>query len=55
MANKLNIEKFMVLGISGGGPYATAATLLPKERCLAVINISGIGALDQVKNPLEGM
>ena len=55
LADQLNIDKFIVMGISGGGPYGLASSFLPKERCLASIIVSGVGAIDQVPNASVGM
>jgi pimeloyl-ACP methyl ester carboxylesterase len=46
-ANKLNIVRFFVLGISGGGPYALAcAYRIPSDRLVASLVVSGMGPLN---------
>ena len=53
-ANKLNIDRFTVLGISGGGPYALAcAYKIPSNRLIASIVISGMGPLNGNKKNFE--
>lgn len=43
LADALEIERFLVAGHSSGGPYAVAcAALLPKDRLLAGLVISGV-------------
>ena len=46
-ANRLKIDKFTVLGISGGGPYALAcAKNISHERLVACIIVSGMGPVN---------
>lgn len=54
LADHLGINKFGVVGYSGGGPYALAArALIPPERLDGVVCISGVGPLDVLTT--EGM
>ncbi len=47
LADHLKIERFCVLGISGGGPYVAAcAYSIPKERLLGGAIISGMGPIE---------
>jgi pimeloyl-ACP methyl ester carboxylesterase len=47
LANHLGIEKFSVLGASGGGPYALAcARFIPKERLRSTTVVCGIGPIE---------
>ena len=39
----LGIEKFLVVGWSGGGPHALACAALLPERCIAVSVLAGVG------------
>ena len=43
IADNLNLEKFSILGISGGGPYALACAYAIPERLHSVSIISGMG------------
>lgn len=44
LADSLNIEKFGLLGVSGGGPYALAcAYKIPRDRLITVVIASGMG------------
>ncbi len=52
LANKLNIQKFAVLGGSGGCPYALACALKITERLTYCGIVSGLGPIDL---GLEGM
>lgn len=45
-ADLLKIEKFGVLGLSAGGPYALACAFRLPERVSSVFVISGIGQID---------
>jgi pimeloyl-ACP methyl ester carboxylesterase len=45
-ANLLGIEKFALIGVSGGGPYAIAVSHGAPERVTRTANLSGIGPLD---------
>ena len=46
-ADKLNINRFTVLGISGGGPYALAcAYKIPSTRLVASLVVSGMGPIN---------
>ena len=46
-ADNLKIDKFTVLGISGGGPYALAcAKKIPSNRLVATLVISGMGPIN---------
>ncbi|RYN66194.1 hypothetical protein AA0117_g11876 [Alternaria alternata] len=47
LADYLNIDRFSVLGASGGGPYALAcARFIPKERLRATTVVCGIGPIE---------
>ncbi|KAK5938080.1 hypothetical protein PMZ80_009669 [Knufia obscura] len=47
LANHLKLEKYGVLGVSGGGPYALAAArALPAEKLRAVTMVCGLGSPD---------
>ena len=49
-ADSLNIDKFTVLGISGGGPYALACAInVPPNRLVASLIISGMGPINGYK------
>jgi pimeloyl-ACP methyl ester carboxylesterase len=43
LADQLSLEKFSVLGISGGGPYAVACAALIPERLATVGIVCGLG------------
>lgn len=45
-ADKLNLDRFTVLGISGGGPYALGcAYKIPSNRLVASLVVSGMGPI----------
>jgi pimeloyl-ACP methyl ester carboxylesterase len=43
IADRLGIERFGVIGVSGGGPYALAAAWALPERVTAAITVGGLG------------
>ena len=43
LADTLQLDRFAVLGISGGGPYACACTLKFSERLTTTAIVSGMG------------
>lgn len=45
-ADLLGIDRFAVVGVSGGGPYAAACLQVIPERLLSVGVVSGMGPLD---------
>ncbi len=45
LADSLGIDRFGVLGMSGGGPYALACAARVPERVMATIVVSGMGPL----------
>jgi pimeloyl-ACP methyl ester carboxylesterase len=46
LADHLGLEKFAVVGMSGGGPYAAACAHFLKDRVLKVAIIAGLGPPD---------
>jgi pimeloyl-ACP methyl ester carboxylesterase len=54
LADHLGLERFAVLGVSGGGPYAIVLGALEPERVRRVAIVSGLGMLDR-PGALEGM
>jgi pimeloyl-ACP methyl ester carboxylesterase len=54
LADSLGCERFAVLGVSGGGPYALACARYLPERLTAVGVVAGLGLLDGEK-PTAGM
>ena len=42
IANALGIERFAIIGISGGGPPALALAHISGERCIGVVIVAGI-------------
>lgn len=42
IANNLGLERFGMLGYSGGGPHALAATNSAKDRCVGTIVVAGM-------------
>lgn len=54
LADALNIERFPVGGVSGGGPYATACAFKIPDRLTAAGIISGVGPFD-VPESTQGM
>jgi pimeloyl-ACP methyl ester carboxylesterase len=47
LADALGIERFSVLGTSGGGPYAAACARRIPDRLVRVALVSGLGPLDR--------
>ena len=43
LANALGLERFAILGGSGGGPYAAACAAKIPERLRAAVIVSGVG------------
>jgi pimeloyl-ACP methyl ester carboxylesterase len=54
LADFLEIERFGVIGISGGGPHAAVCAHALPERLLGAVIVSGIGPMD-TPDALEGM
>jgi pimeloyl-ACP methyl ester carboxylesterase len=54
VADRLGIERFSLIGFSGGGPYAIALGALVPERIGGVAIVSGLGMLDR-PDAFEGM
>jgi pimeloyl-ACP methyl ester carboxylesterase len=46
LAHALEIERFAVLGYSGGGPYALAAAMLLPDRISTAATLAGVAPLD---------
>ena len=46
IANDLDIDRFAVVGVSGGGPYAAACAYAIPERLTGVAILSGIAPMD---------
>lgn len=46
LADALGVERFAVMGISGGGPYAAACALKIPHRLSGVAIVSGVGPID---------
>jgi len=49
IADKLDIERFAVVGHSGGGPHALACAALLPERVVACVSIAGLAPYDAAK------
>ncbi len=43
LADALGVERFAVVGASGGGPHALACGALAADRCVAVATVAGVG------------
>lgn len=54
LADSLGINRFGVLGFSGGGPYAIACAYRMPERLIATIVVNGLGPLT-IPNAMEGL
>ena len=54
LANTLGIERFSVVGVSGGGPYAAACAWKIPERLISVGIICGLGPLN-APHIMDGM
>jgi pimeloyl-ACP methyl ester carboxylesterase len=50
-ADALQLQRFAVLGISGGGPYAAAVAAALPDRVSAVALVSPVGPIAGVENP----
>jgi pimeloyl-ACP methyl ester carboxylesterase len=48
LADALHLDRFGVIGLSGGGPYVLACAYSMPERLTSAIVISGMGPLDQL-------
>ena len=56
LADKLGIEKFGIIGYSGGCPHALASTYLSQDRCLASMLVAGMAPFVETDfNFYEGM
>ena len=54
LMDSLGIEKFTVLGVSAGGPYAAATTYKLAERVTRTAIVSGVSPIDR-ENAFEGV
>jgi pimeloyl-ACP methyl ester carboxylesterase len=54
LADALDLDRFAVMGISGGGPYAAACARFIPERLVHTAIVCGMGPLD-IPNPTRGM
>ena len=54
LADSLGLDRFGVVGVSGGGPYALACALAMPDRLTGVAVVSGVGRLD-CPGALEGV
>ncbi|MGZ3645463.1 MAG: alpha/beta fold hydrolase [Ktedonobacteraceae bacterium] len=54
LANALKIDKFAVIGVSGGGPYMLACAYKMPERITTATTISGMGPTDN-PDAIKGM
>ena len=54
LADILGINRFGVLGFSGGGPYAIACAYRMPERLIATIVVNGLGPLT-IPNAMDGL
>ena len=54
LANALKIDKFAVIGVSGGGPYMLACAYKMPERITSATTISGMGPTDDPE-AIKGM
>ena len=54
LANALKIDKFAVIGVSGGGPYMLACAYKMPERITSATTISGMGPTDD-PDAIKGM
>jgi len=46
LVDALGVQRFAVMGHSGGGPHALACGALAGDRCVAVADVSGVGPWD---------
>jgi pimeloyl-ACP methyl ester carboxylesterase len=56
LADHLNIDRFSVMGVSGGGPHATVCAALIPERVVSAAIVSGVGPLSdpRLANSMSG-
>jgi pimeloyl-ACP methyl ester carboxylesterase len=54
LADTLHLDRFSVMGISGGGPYVSACAFKIPQRLNAAAIVSGMGTLD-MPQPIIGM